>query len=276
MLPWICMGGAVVVSVVMAHELDQKFAPGRGLCIVFGLFLFFLSVTVIDRYVAPIPPFKMPESRTVREELEDEVSRDAIYGVLKERDARAYELVVGLLYSLRYENGDEDAVMDRVNDILMKAFDDGLYRATDAALVRFVEYKLREMADLSAYHDGFCYGPFWDEGEGATRGGDISEETRAYFREVFVAVMAHSVGSGKLPSEELYDEAMVPVDEMMYARFGEEVRVFIQPDIYVRDAENRARYCVIMRGYYETILEQPPDRAGMIMRWLYRPWRDRH
>ncbi|WP_300671239.1 hypothetical protein [Desulfoluna sp.] len=275
MFPWLWVCGSAVVSVVVAHELDQEFGLGRVLRAVLVLFIFFGSVTVIDRYIVDIPSLKIPRMLTYQEELEEEVSQDLIYGVLKKRNQQAFDKVLRLLYSLRYENADEQAVMRSVNKILTQTFEAALYRASDSALVGYLDYKLQEMADLAEYHDGFCYGSLWDEGEDVTQGGELSEETRVLFREVFIQVMDHSVGGDKLPSEVMYDQAMTSVNETMYARFGEEIRIFFEPEIYVRDSENRARYCVIMRGYYEAILDEPPAQAGLIVRWLNRPRKDR-
>ncbi|SCY58349.1 hypothetical protein [Desulfoluna spongiiphila] len=267
--PWLLVGASAVLCIPLALELRQM-TRGGPLALI-GLYLFFFlgSCSLIDRFLVDIPVAGLGKPPALVDGLETRLRKDPVCRVLAQCDPQGYQALVDCMAASGLSSMAQAYDSPEVNRILAQSLHANLPKASDSALVHYMQATLRELQETAWDRPDACLTVGMGQDAGCDRAYFIGEEMRDLYTGVFMEVLSSaSRGGHPVPSRTAYNQAMKAVMEELRAGHGSELRLLKDPGRYVRDEEDRARYCRLVTSYYEAIAFQPSEEAGAILRWV--------
>jgi len=267
--PWLLVGASAVLCIPLALELRQM---TRGGALAFsGLYLalFLGSCMLINRFLVDIPVGALGKPPSFVDGLENRLRKEPLCRALAQCDPPGYLALVDCMVASGFSTLPEAYASPEVNRILSQSLHANLPKASDAALVHYMQATLRELQDRAWEQPDACFTVRMGQDAGCDRAYFQNDQMRALYTGVFIeALVSAAQGGHPAPSRAAYDQAMKAVIEELRSGHGGDLRLLEDPGRYVKDDEDRMAYCLLVTSYYEAIAFQPSEDAGAILRWV--------
>lgn len=262
---WINIAAAVTIgftSGVVAYFIAKKYPTRRILILTVPAFVF-IALSALTKFLV-IPPLHL---WTSQREIEKSLLEISAYEVIAKYDPKSHkEIGHEILNSLKSKESHDEAI-GRARKRVAELVPGYIPRASDDAILRYVNAMVKEMEELASKNPELCYQFLFPQKYGAV---DVTQHPSPETQRENLAALAEVIRTAVEEPQPLPDPA--EAETLLKNTLNQFSQVHGEDTLLLKDpfapGVDKGKACGLIAALYEKILQLPEKESSLVLRYM--------